>query len=194
MNCIQSECAHVNGELVEDKLCYDDNSKTYVGTTERKDRSSSDNDVTATLSITSSSHGSSQVLTETDGESNQEASPSPKRSPRRKSNLGKTDSMLKGSLIAVEFFRTEKVFQECDYQALDIGDSKLLESTCSTSPARNAPPPPICSYDMPSKPKDSEAEIKPTSDHTDTPAASSDISSPTVPDSPIDSKCQCIIL
>ncbi|KAL3766595.1 hypothetical protein ACHAWO_008269 [Cyclotella atomus] len=95
-------------------------------TLERKNTSSSDNDVTATMSTGSSSQGSFHVLTEPEAQENQETTPrcSPSRSPRRKSSLNKTDSMLRGSINAQDFFGAGRVFQEIDPKDNELSASK----------------------------------------------------------------------
>ena len=105
------------GELVtRETACCDTDPAMHLGKLEleRKNTSNSDNDVTATLSTASSSQGSIQVLAESDAEATQGANSGRRspRSPRRKSSLGKTDSMMRGSLGAQDFFGAERVFQE----------------------------------------------------------------------------------
>lgn len=106
--------ASVDGDYVSNKTTsFDSDTPGCLGALKRQNTSSSDNDITAPVSATSSSQGSIQVLLEpSNDETTQEATPSPKRSPRRKSSLGKTDSMLRGSLNAQDFFGTERVLQD----------------------------------------------------------------------------------
>jgi hypothetical protein len=121
-----SESLRVEGEPVA-KDCADGST-----TLERKNTSSSDNDVTTTMSTASSSQGSFQVLAEPGAQEQDGPSHSPSRSPRRKSSLNKTESMLRGSIKAQDFFGTDRVFQEFDpkdneLSAPNQGQEKNLE-------------------------------------------------------------------
>ena len=108
-----SPSASVDGDYVSNKAAsFNSDTPGCLGALKRQNTSSSDNDVTAPVSTTSSSQGSFQILLEPNDEANQEASPSRRHSPRRKSSLGKTDSMLRGSLNAQDFFGTERVLQD----------------------------------------------------------------------------------
>jgi hypothetical protein len=207
-----SESLRVGGEPVA-KDCADGST-----TLERKSTSSSDNDVTTTMSTASSSQGSFQVLAEPEAQEQDGPSHSPSRSPRRKSSLNKTESMLRGSIKAQDFFGTDRVFQEFDpkdneLSAPNQGQEKNLEievkeavstenlvvNTDQVESERGAvrvfqefdPNDNKLSASNQGQEKNLEMEVK-EAVSTEKPAASS--AQPLETDGLVGSKCQCIIL
>jgi hypothetical protein len=180
----------VEGELVsKETACCDATTPAF----ERKNTSSSDNDATAALSTASSSHGSIQVLAEPNTEINEEASPGRRRSSRRK-----TESMLRGSLTARDFFGEERVSEDRDVSVSKPGQVQEEVHICPEDLFQTSEVIGVTSGEdtvmltsvsgaQPSKVQ----EIKACQEIT---VANSSKVSPVITDQATSKKCQCIIL